>query len=366
MRRRGGQLSILGRYISIEFIKILLLSLGAFIAVYLVIDIFQGIGMMVEYKPAFHLVSALYLLKIPRILSQVTPVAVLLSTLMTLGLLSRNSEITAMKSSGISLYRIVSPILVIAFMVSIFSFLSNEYIVPHTNKEAMFIEKAKIRKKSPKSFFRQNKIWYRGDNAIYNIQLFEPDTNTLKGVTIYHMGEGFSLSKRIEAKEGVWDGSAWRFYDVREDIFDNGGITSNSYRELPVMFPETPETFGVEERDSEEMGFWELRGYISKLRSEGYDSTRLVVDLYSKLSSPFTALVMAFLGIPFALKGGRSAGIAFGVGISVVIGFGYWLIMSFGLSLGRAEALPPLLSAWGANIVFGLTGVLMMMKVEGD
>lgn len=359
-------MSILGRYISMEFIKILLLSLGAFIAVYLVIDIFQGIGMMVEHKPAFRLVAALYLLKIPRILSQVTPVAVLLSTLMTLGLLSRNSEVTAMKSSGISLYKIVFPILVIAFMVSLFSLFSNEYIVPHTNREAMFIEKVAIKKKSRKSFFRQNKIWYRGDNAIYNIQLFEPDTNTLKGVTIYYIGDGFSLSKRIEAKEAVWEGASWRFYDVREDIFDNGGIMSNSYRELPVRFPETPETFGVEERDSEEMGFWELREYISKLRSEGYDSTRLVVDLYSKLSSPFTALVMAFLGIPFALKGGRSAGIAFGVGISVLIGFGYWLVMSFGLSLGRAEALPPLLSAWGANIVFGLTGILMMMKVEGD
>lgn len=349
-----------------EFIKILLLSLGAFIAVYLVIDIFQGIGMMVEHKPAFHLVAALYLLKIPRMLSQVTPVAVLLSTLMTLGLLSRNSEVTAMKSSGVSLYRIVSPILVITFMVSIFSFLSNEYIVPHSNREAMFIEKVKIKKKSQKSFFRQNKIWYRGDNAIYNIQLFEPDTNTLKGVTIYYIGDGFSLLKRIDAKEAVWDGYSWQFYDVREDIFSNGGIASNSYRELSVMFPETPEAFGIEQRDSEEMGFGELREYISKLRNEGYDSTRLVVDLYSKLSSPFTALVMAFLGIPFALRGGRSAGIAFGVGISVLIGLGYWLVMSFGLSLGRAEALPPLLSAWGANIVFGLTGILMTMKVEGD
>lgn len=357
---------ILVRYISKEFLKTILLSLVAFVAIYLVVDIFQGIKMLMEYKPGLPLVARLYLLKIPRIISQVTPITVLLSTLMTLGLLSRNSEITAMKSSGISLYRIVFPILIMAVVVSLLSFLSNEFIVPHTNREATFIEKVRIKKRTQKVFFKQNKIWYRSENAIYNIQLFEPETNKLKGITIYYMGEGFRLSKRIEAKEATWDGSAWKLYDVREDIIVNGEITTKSYKELPVKLPESPEDLKAEERSSEEMGFWELRDYIRKLRSEGYDSSRLAVDLHSKLSFPLTSLIMALLGIPFALKGGRSSGIAFGVGISVLIGLGYWMVMSFGLSLGRAEALPPLLSAWGANIMFGLAGILMMMKVEGD
>ena len=357
---------ILARYISIEFFKVLLLSLGAFLVIYLVVDILQGMAMLMEHKPALTLVAKLYALKIPKIVSQVTPVAVLLSTLMTLGVLSKNSEITAMKSSGISLYLIVAPILVMAFIISIFSFISNEYIVPYTNREVFFVEKVLIKKQEKKSFFKQNKIWYRSDNAIYNIQLFDPDTNKLKGVTVYYIGDGFRLSKRIEAREVTWDGSAWLFSDVREDIIGDAAITTKTYKELQINLPESPEALTAGERDSEEMGFRELREYVGRLRNEGYDPIRFAVDMHSKLSYPFTSLIMAFLGIPFALKGGRSSGMAFGVGISVLVGFGYWLIMSLGLSLGRAEALPPLLSAWGANIVFGLAGILMMMKMEGD
>lgn len=357
---------ILAKYISREFLKTLLISLGAFIAIYLVVDIFQGMRMFMDFKPPFYIVAKLYLLKIPKIVSQVTPVAVLLSTLLTLGLLSKNSEITAMKSSGISLYIIVSPILAIALMISIFSFLFSEYIVPYTNKEVRFIERVTVRRETPKSFFKQNKIWYRGDNSIYNIQLFEPDANTLKGITIYYIDNGFKLTKRIDAREARWDGTTWRFYDAKEETFTNGQIPVIIYKEIPIKLPESPEDFKIEKRETEDMGYAELKEYLKKLRKEGYDSTTLSSDLYSKISFPFTSLIMVFIGIPFALKGGRTGGIAFGVGISVLIGFGYWLIMSLGISLGRVEALPPLLAAWGANIVFGLAGILMMMGVEGD
>jgi lipopolysaccharide export system permease protein len=357
---------ILLRYISREFLKVFILSLSSFIAIYLVVDAFQGIRMIMEYSPALSLIAKLYLLKIPKIVSLTIPVAVLLSTLLTLGLLSRNSEITAMKSSGVSLYLIVTPILAISLLISALSFLSNEYVVPYTNMEARFTEKVGIRKKSMKTFFKQNKIWYRSEDAIYNIRLFDPDTNTMRGITIYSMGEGFGLLKRVEAREARWNGKGWRFYDCREDIFDNGTITTNRYKELEVKLPESPEALRAEEREAEEMGFWELRGYIKRLRNEGYDPLRFIVDLHSKVSSPFTSLIMALLGIPFALKGGRSSGLAFGVGVSVVVGFGYWLIMSFAISLGRVGALPPILAAWGANIVFGSVATIMIMKVEGD
>lgn len=357
---------ILARYICTELLKTLLLSLGAFLVIYLVVDILQGMPMIMEHRPALSLVAKLYLLKLPKIISQVTPVAVLLSTMLTLGLFSKNSEIIAMKSSGVSLYLIVAPILTMAFIISILSFVSNEYIVPSANKEVYFIEKALIKKQTQRSFFKQNKIWYRSDNAIYNIQIFDPDANRLKGITVYSLGEGFRLTKRLEAREAAWDGATWLFYDVREDILGSATITTNTYKEKRVDLPESPDALKAGEREPDEMGFRELRDYVRRMRSEGYDPTKLTVDMHSKLSFPFTSLIMALLGIPFALKGGRSSGIALGIGISVLLGFGYWLIMSFGISLGRAEAMPAVLSAWGANILFGLAGILMIMKMEGE
>lgn len=363
---RGRKLPILARYISGELVKMLLLSVCAFIAIYLVVDVFQGIRMIMDHKPAVQLIFKLYLLKVPNIVSQVIPVVVLLSTIITLGLLSKNSEVVAMKSSGISLYSIVFPVLVISIAVSFLSFFSNEYILPYTNRMVKFIERVDIRKETPKRLFKQDKIWYRSENAIYNIQFFNPETNTLKGIVIYYIGDGFKLTKRLEAREAKWDGTAWIFYDAIENVFNNDGITGNSYKKITVKLPESPDVLKTEERVAEEMGFRELKAYIKRLKGEGYDSSRLVVDLYSKLSYPFTSFIMAFLGIPFALKSGRSGGFALGVFISVLIGFGYWLVMSISLSLGRVEALPPLIAAWGANVIFGLIGVLMMMKAEGD
>ena len=110
------------------------------------------------------------------------------------------------------------------------------------------------------------------------------------------------------------------------------------------------------------MGYWELKDFIQRIKENGYDTTPYLTDLHAKISFPFVVVVMTFLGIPFALRIGRSGNVAVGITASMAIGFFYWLFFSFSISLGRGGVLPPFLAAWSANFIFGALGILVLLQ----
>jgi lipopolysaccharide export system permease protein len=117
-------------------------------------------------------------------------------------------------------------------------------------------------------------------------------------------------------------------------------------------------------KNPDEMSFAELRNYVARLRQEGFNVTRYVVELYSKTAIPFVNFIMCLIAIPFALRSSRSSGIVMGVGISIIIAFSYWIILSFGISLGKGSVLPPILAAWLANIIFSAAGAVMLISTR--
>jgi lipopolysaccharide export system permease protein len=133
---------------------------------------------------------------------------------------------------------------------------------------------------------------------------------------------------------------------------------------MEFSLPETWESFQTIERQSREMSYAELQTYIQKIQSAGYDATRYLVDLYSKLSYPFLNLIMVLIGIPFALKTGRSGGVAISIGISVMIGFAYGVTFYIFLSFGKSGILSPFLSSWIPTLLFGLAGIFTLMSVR--
>lgn len=136
------------------------------------------------------------------------------------------------------------------------------------------------------------------------------------------------------------------------------------FKEIEFPLKENWEFFQQTERPSEEMSFTELRAYIHKIQSAGYDTTRYWVDLYSKLSYSFLNLIMVLIGIPFSLKTGRSGGAALSIGISVMIGFAYGVTFYIFLSFGKSGILPPFLSSWTPTFLFGLAGIFTLMSVR--
>jgi lipopolysaccharide export system permease protein len=358
-------MKILRRYVCREFLKIFLLSMSAFILIYLIVDFFARMDNLFEHKAPPILVFLFYLYQIPGIGFQIFPLGILMATLLGLGILSRSNEITAMKASGISLYRITFPLLLLGIFASGLCFMGNELIVPFSNRRSDSILSTQILKKPRKTFIRNYKVWYRSEKAIYNFQVFNPKRDLLEGIILFEFDDDFKLSRRIDAKRALWKGGAWHFYDVTvRDFRGETDIQTTRFEERVIPIPETPDLFKEEQRETEEMGYYDLRRYIRKIEKGGYDATRYIVDLYAKLSFPFACAIMVFIGIPFSTRTARSGGVALPIVMSIVIGFSYWIILNLSLSLGRSGLLPPQLSAFAPHVLFGLAGIYALISIR--
>ena len=357
---------ILHRYVIQEFLRILVLSFSGLILAYVVILFFQRMPLFVEKKASAVLMVEYLLYRIPEATFQWTlPYAVLLSTLLALGLLSSHSDITAMKAGGISLYRITLPLFLFALIASVCSFLGNEYVMPQAVQNAQYLLDVQVRKEESVNPLKNYKIWYHGDNQIFNIQLIDSKENVMKGFTLYQFDDSFRCVRRIDAKKVKWDNARWILIDGEVRDFDeDGSIRVTPFKEKEFQFKETWESFQKVKVDAEKMGYSDLAAYVEKIRSAGYDSTRYVVAMHAKLSYAFMSLVMVLIGIPFALKSSRSGGIAVNIVISVVIAFAYGVTFYIFISFGKSGVLPPLLAAWAPTLLFCMTGVFALMSVR--
>ncbi len=354
----------ISRYLLKRFFHIFILALATFIGLYLLIDFFEKVDDLLEYKAGLDLSLSYFALKIPLIISQVCPMAVLMAVFMTIGGLARTSELTAMHAGGVSLMRIAAPLVATAWLISLLLLLVNENMVPSMTSTMNHIWDVKIREKQPLSF-KSDRLWLREGNRIINIQTADPDREQLNGVSLFRFNEDFRLLERFSADRAIYTKAGWQ---VERGLLyrfnpENGELkeTVRLDREfLPLN--KSPEDFRIVEREAEEMNFKQLRSRAKKLRAEGYDSTRLRVDMHNRLASPFAALIMAFIGIPFALQKGRGSSITLGVAITIAIGFSYHVLQAICLALGYAELLPAIVAAWVTNLMFLLLGLWLLMR----
>lgn len=359
-------MNIITKYIIREFLKIFFLCLATCMGLFFVIDLsVQYLDNFSEYNPPVLLTVLFCSCKIPQIFYWMCPMAILLAIFLSLALFSRNNEIIAMKAGGISVYKIITPLVVMSGCLVLISFVNQELIMPYTSQRAEYTENIRIKQKKGKRLLKQDRFWYRSDDTICSIDLFEYNSNTLKGITLYFFDKQFNLVKRIDAGLGKWVENRWKFYNLVIRSFNPGGsmdIEISDEKIIPLR--ETPDDFKTARREPEEMSYAELRDYIAKIERAGYKIPEYAPYLYAKISFPFICLIMPFLAIPLALRVGRGGGIAWGVGLSVIIGFTHFVFFNFSLSLGRAELLPPLLSAWAANIIFGAIGIFLLLQVR--
>jgi len=363
--RQEITMKILTRYIASSYIKILGLCISSFVTIYLVIDFLEKINRFTRAHGKPQYIFLYFICKIPEIVTQVLPLGVLMATLLALGTLYRNSEITAMRGCGISLKTITAPILGISFLLSIFTFFANELIVANTSQEMKYIEDVLIRGASPNAFFRQNNIWYREKGLILQAKMFNPSVKTLEGVTIWLTEGSINPVKRIDAEKCVLNGDSWVLKNVVTRDIAGGNIAGT------VVAAETPITLGMKQNDlkvlgknAENIGFFKLRHYCENLKKGGYDPTRYLALMHSRISLPFASFIMAFLAIPFVFRSGRSSGIAFGIGVSLAIGFSYFVTNTIIFSFGQTGILPPFVSAWAANFIFALFGIWLTMTIN--
>lgn len=358
---------LLSRYVGNQFIRIFLVSLLTFLAIYLIVEFFERVDDFLEKGTPLKQAVGYFVYKIPQILMQVGPAAVLLASVFCLLLLGDNNEVTAMRACGLSLYRISYPILVWGGIGSVVLFLASEYVLPVTNRKVNQIIQVYIKRKPPKWVIRKNNIWYRSDNrTIWHIRSLDPDRQILKGITLYRISPKGKVLERLDAQTAGWNGSAWVFRNGHHRKFpEKGGLESQAFMEFQIAVVEKPEDFLQIKKEPEEMNIGEMRDYILGLRANGVDDTKYRVDLNAKLAYPMVGIIMALVGLPFSLRTGRSGGLARSILLTLLIGFSYFILFYTGISLGHAGKLPPFLAAWSTNIIFVATGVYMMTTVRG-
>lgn len=361
-------MKVLDRYVLKEFTAKFTLVLLSLSGIYLIVDFFERIRMFLSNQGTAAQIGAYFLYEIPMIVSTLLPVSVLLGTLVTFSVLSRNSEIIAMKANGVSLYRMALPVLLFAAGISAVSFVLTEYVTPFTNQKAKHIKFVEVQKRGTEfQVFGNNEIWYRGRDGIYHFRHFNSRTSTPRGITIHYLNpwDG-AVSKRVDAERAEWNGEEWVFHDLQVATFPLGG--EPELERVPAMaadLPEKPEDFLVVRKDAEEMGYGELKRYIEKIRSQGYSAAHYRADLYGKIAFPFVSLILAVLGISFSLlRSERSGGISGAIAMGVLIGFSYWIVFAVALSFGRSGSLPPLAAAWAANVLFGSAALVLFLKIR--
>ncbi|HEX9162793.1 MAG TPA: LPS export ABC transporter permease LptG [Thermoanaerobaculia bacterium] len=357
--------NILDRYVLREFLKILALVLISVMALFIVVDYTEIAREVRENNIAFHTIFTYYRFYIFQVLNLTLPISVLVATLVAFGILSKNNEVTALKSGGVSLYRVALPIVAIAATISVAAYFILDYVLPYSNERVATI-KRKIEGKRPISASAQ-KLWFYGKGRyLINFLSYDRNDESLSQVQVFefHPTE-FRLTRRVYANRAKWNGRAWVFQDgwIRSFLEDNTTTFAQITTPLALYYPETPEDFETEVRAPDQMTFAQLRRYIQTIRNTGYGADDLAVKLYTKTSWPAISLVMALIALPFAFKIGKR-GALYGVGIALVLGIVYWMIFAIFTKFGEVGNLPALLSAWSANILFAIGAVYMFLHVD--
>ncbi len=358
-------MTILDRYVTKEFIGLFALVLSLFTSLFLIVEFFERIRMFLSNNASFTQILSYFFFMIPTMISQTIPATVLLAALLTFSTLAKNSEVLAMKANGISLYRTSLPVFIASVLICILAFLNSELVTPYSNQKADNIVYVEVQKREPLGTFKQNQLWYRGQSGIYNFRFFDPKAYIIQGITINYLDNNFTLTARIDAEKAEWKDNKWVFYNLMITRF-GGEFPSLEWASSKVIeLPETPADFNFVQKEAEKMGFVELKNYITKLQAEGYDATRYLVDMHGKIAFTLVIFILITIGISFSLiRTERSGGVMQSIGVGIVIGFSYWIVHAFSMSLGRSGSIPPALSAWFANIIFGVASVIMFMRVK--
>jgi LPS export ABC transporter permease LptF/LPS export ABC transporter permease LptG len=343
------------------------LVLAAILMLSLVFTVFELLGDILRNQVSPWIVGEYLLNVTPYFLYNSAQYGVLLAVLITLGMMQRYNEVTALKATGISIYRVIVPVLVAAVLVAGALFVSDQFYLPHANKRQDALLNT-IKGKPPQTYLNPYRRWIFGQHSdIYYYQFFDSDKNQFADLSVFQFNPAtFQMESRIYAGRATWDDKLQRWVCTQgwHRSFRNAAM--QDFRTFDVStftaVSEPPPYFRKEVKQSLEMNYGQLSQYIHDLQQSGFEVVRLRVQLQKKLAFPVITFVMALLAIPFALSAGKRsavAGIATAVGIAVV----YSVVSGLFESMGNISQLPPVLAAWSPDLIFALVGGYLILKV---
>jgi lipopolysaccharide export system permease protein len=331
-------------------------------------DLFEHLDEMIKERVALNTILIYYLAYMPSIITQVTPIAILIATMYTLGGLARHNEITALRASGISLWNILKPFLITGFLISVLMLVLNGSFVPVSTRLFLKIKEEKIDKKknAPVSTkIVRNVALYGSGNKIIYARSYDPKIKILKDIVVQEHDRRQNITSKIIAKEARWAKEGWVAFNVTiYKLGRNGEIKEEprfEHRSI-LDIKERPSEFEGQKYKTEVLTASELGNYIRRLSgTSGLILQNLLIESYNRMAYPFANLIAVLIGAAFCIRVKRSSRIL-GIGLGFLVGFLFYGVFAISTALGKGGILPPFLSAWLANLIFGGWGIYLINK----
>ena len=360
-------LRLLDKYVLKELLYPFVFGVASFSSIFIASSLlFKIVQYMTTYGASTSSVAKLFLYSMPEIINYPFPMSVLLATLMAFGKLSSNSEIVAMKSGGVSYYRIVAPVVAVGFIISMFSVVWAEKVVPTSKFAAKRVLEVEIKGDMKPKTQEQVvlKTWSSGILRVTYARLFDESTGIMKDITIEEFKD-HQLTRLQTAKQAKWENNSWIMEDgTAYTVDDKNGITDRAvFSKQVIPLNTTPKQVTWEQKNADQMTLGELRGFIEILERRKQPTGSYWTEIYMRFAIPLASLVFALVGAPLGTQRQRS-GSSIGLGISVLVIFVYYAIIAFTSGLGKGGVFPPFLAAMSSNIIFFIAGIFMLRKAD--
>lgn len=359
------------RYVLVSFLRVLVLALLGGLSVYMIADLTDKIDDIASNQVPADVVLTYYKYRSFAILYQIAPIIMLIATLITFALLSRSNEITAIKALGISLYRLTLPVVVAATLLAGLAGVLQSEVLPAASLRVAELE-ARIKNQDPvrsASVRRADRQWLATpDNVLYNYRAFRPEREQVLKLQVFRFDDDFRLTHRMVVERATWAGNGWWLVEdgwVRTIVGRNSTyLRIDQPRRINLSL--TPGMITGEneiEPLPDGMTYTELRDHVAELRLLGRPSPTLEVSLHNKIAYPAMSLVMALVALPFSFRLGRK-GALYGVGMSLILGIAFFVVLAAFTALGEAGILPALMAVWSPGAIFSIFSLYLFLGVE--
>ena len=359
-------LGTLDRYVALTYLRMLGLSALALCSVFYISAFTEYTEKVLKGAATWAMLWTFLFYQTPQYFYYIIPLSVLLATLVTVALLTKNSEIVVMKACGISLYRVALPMVAAAIVAGGMIFALEQTVLGPANRKAEEIRHV-MRGGKPETFDVFNRRWVMGsDGDIYHYNYFDARARAFSGLWIYEFNSDMTrLTARTFAQRAAFVADAtWQVERGWTRQFDASGkrIQFTPFEQTRKTL-EPAALFVTESPDPDFMSYTQLRGYTERLRASGLDVVKQQVALWRKLSFPFVTLIMTLLAVPFAVTIGRSGAMA-GIGVAIGIAIVYWTTISVFAAMGSGGVMAPALAAWAPNLLFGAGALYLLLTVR--
>lgn len=357
-------MKILDKYLIKQFLQTIIFGLIAFTIIFIVIDVMENLDDFIDQNVPTLQILHYYFVFAPDIIKLMTPVAVLFSALFTVGKASGLSELTAMRASGMSVYRFMIPFVITAFFISLFAIYFGGFVVPQANKTKIHIAQTYLKKGIQ---FSENDIYFQDSKTIIvSVGFFDPRTITANRVSIqeFDPNEITQMVSRIDASRLVYDtlSNNWLALNGVERFFNGRNQNVKFFDTMKLDYLNfRPDDITKKQRKTQEMNLDELAELISTQIKTGNDPTATQIEYHSRFSFALTSLIVVLFGLPLSVNK-RKGSVAVQVGISILVTFIYLVFMKISEAFGKNGALDPLLTAWFANSLFIIAAVIITIK----